>query len=236
MSAQFHNDWISLKAKVMYRGASGPNSAKFQLCLADTTSLTRSSPALAFFAAELVSQYGYQRKNLVWTEDGSFSNSNLRHELPAVEALWTASDGAIQFQTAFLLCNAHAKAQESFVGSAVDTTANTITIASNLLADGDQVLFEALPGGTLPNGLPSLTACYVLSANPTTGAFQVAATADGLPISISDQGSGSFRMRYATGSVVMLQVEADPVVIQDGKPNIYELAIAELNTVYGAGV
>lgn len=236
MSAQFHNDWIGRKARVMYQGATPPDATKFQLCLADTASLSRSSPLSAFITAELVSQYGYQRKNVVWTESGNFSNTNLRYELPLVEANYLAAGGAIQFQTAFLLADAHAKAQETFAPDAIDTTANTITIASNLLANGDAVSFEALPGGTLPNGLPTLTTCYAISVNNTTGLFQVSATSGGAPLVISNAGSGTFRMRYATGSIVLLQIEADPVIIQDSKPNVYELALVELNTVYGAGV
>lgn len=235
MSAQFHNDWIGRKARVMYQAATPPAFDKFQLCLADTASLSRSSPLSAFIAAELVSQYGYQRKNVAWIESGNFSNMNLRYELPLVEANYLAAGGAIQFQTAFLLADAHAKAQESFAPSAIDTTANTITIASNLLANGDAVLFEALPGGTLPNGLPTLTTCYAVSVNNATGLFQVSTTSGGTPIIINDVGSGSFRMRYAAGSIVLLQIEADPVIIQDSKPNVYELAIVEMNTVYGAG-
>ncbi|GEM_PF-3421939 len=236
MSAYYHNDWISRKAKVMYRGATPPQAGKFQLCFADTTSLSRSSPLSDFVNAELITQYGYQRKNLVWPEDGSFSNTNLRHELPLIEATWTASGGSIQFQTAFLLADAHAKAQETFTTTDVDPAANHITIASNLLATNDSIIFEALPGSTLPTGLTAATVYYAASVNNVAGTFQVTNTVDGTPLTISNVGSGNFRMRYATGSVVLLQIESDPVIIQDSKPNVYELAVVEMNTVYGPGV
>lgn len=235
MPGYFHNDWITYKALVLYRGLTPPDPSKYQLCLSDDYTLTRSSPLKNFINAELLVRYGYDRVNVAWADNGSYSNANKRHDLPVQTAIWTADGASIQFQTAFLLADAHTKADESFTTTDVDLINNKITIADNLLAASDQVIFQPEAGAVLPS--PLIAGDLYVALNPVSGDFQVAhESAPGVVITLSDAGTGNFRMKYATGRIVAVMAEAEAIAVPDGRTLEYDLFIAEVNAAYGLGV
>jgi hypothetical protein len=233
--ATFTDDWISRQTLLLFKGVGTlPNPAKFYLCAADTTALTRASTLQDFVNAELKPQFGYNRQQVLWTASGAFSNPNKRYELPTFTVTFTAdASGSLQFQTVFLLADAHSKASERF--SPANVTGNTVTIAGNLLTNGDSVIPVADVGASLPGGLSSGTKYQVINVNSGTGAFQF--SADGATaIALSGTGSGTFRLKYASGSIVLLQVETAPVSLQPGRPCQYDIDIVGMNAAYGAGV
>lgn len=233
MNVFFHNSWTSRKAKTLYRGATAPNPNKYFLCLSDSAALSRSSPPEAFFAAELAVGNGYsQRAQIQWAEDGTFSNINKRHDLPLVTASWTA-DGTLQHQTAFLIADGHQRVSENFSAANVNTGTNVITIAGNLLSEGDKFILQPLPGATLPDPLTADT--LYTAINSSSGSFQV--SSDGvIPLTITSAGSGNFRLRYATGTIALVIVEDDPILTPSTKPIEYDLYLTEQGGAYGAGV
>lgn len=234
MAAIHTNDWISFTEQLLYRGeGSVPNPSKFYLCASASTSLTRATSFADFIRAELKPEFGYDRQNVLWSADGAYSNTNQRYELPTVTTTWTASGGTLQFQTVFLLANAHSKASEAF--SPTNVSGSTVTIAGNLLSNGDTVIPVADAGSTLPAGLTTNTAYTVLNVNSGTGAFQFSSNGT-TAISLTDAGTGTFRLKYATGMAVLLQVESAAISLQSGRPVQYDVDIVGLNAAYGAGV
>lgn len=229
----FHNDWVSYWVKLPFRGGTVPNANKFYLCFADSNALTRASSKAAFVAAELLQQDGYARSNVVYSEDGIFSNVNKRHDLPLVSAELEAT-AALQFQTVFLIANGNANANKSFnAASAVDATANTISVTAHGLSTGEEILFTVDGGAALPGGLVASTVYKAIVIDADT--FQV--SNDGIsPIDISSLGSGTCRLRYVPGHIVLLRDFDDPQLIQSGRQFFYDLQIAGFNATYGAGV
>ena len=229
MSATFTNDWISYVNKLLYRGVGTlPAANKFRLCASESATLTRASSLADFIKAELKPEFGYNRASVVWAENGAYSNVNQRHELPTTTARWTADGATLQFRTVFLLANAHSKAAEVFTPANV--SGSVINIAGNVLSNGDTVIPIANPGSTLPGNLVSGDAYTVLNVNGGNFHF----SSDGInPIVLSNTGSGSFQLRYATGSVVLLQVEPLVISLQPGQPLEYDIDLAGLSTAYG---
>jgi hypothetical protein len=210
-----------------------PNPAKYYLCLADTTLLTRASTRADFIGAELLQQNGYARANMVFPDSGTFSNSNKRHDAPLVTGDFLADGGSLQFQTVFLIANGNATANKTFADTDVNASTNVITVTSHGLSTGNEVLIQAQAGSTLPTGLVSGTIYKVIGT--TTNSFQV--STDGVtPIDITSTGSGTFYLRYVPDRIVLLDILADPRLLQDGKPYSYDLYLAGMNETYGAGV
>lgn len=89
--------------------------------------------------------------------------------------------------------------QDAEVGKTftVNATSNVLTTSTaHSLSNGDLVVLEST--GTLPGGLPSLTARYVIGASGSD--LQLALTAGGVAIDITDTGSGVHRI-YRDGYV-----------------------------------
>jgi hypothetical protein len=233
--AFFHNDWITRKGEILYRGATPPDADKFYFCLTDSSLLNRSSSLADFISAELPVELGYQRKKIKWEDPGVFSNSNKRYELPRQEAEFVADGGSLQSQIAFLLADAHARAAETIGSSNVTAGgANLFTVSGgHLLSTGDKFMLTPDAGSTLPDPLEEGTVYTAIGASSTN--FQP--SIDGLTaVTLSNVGSGTFRVKYASGSVVLLFIDEDPIITPDTKPLIYDLDIVEMNTLYAAGV
>lgn len=232
MARQFHNDWISYHFKLPFEGGTLPNLTKYYLCLADTTLLTRSSSKADFINAELLQQNGYARSQLLFSA-GSYSNANKRYDAPLVTGNFVAVGGSLQFQTLFLIANGHAIANKTITDAAINATTNVISVTAHGLTIGNEVLFAAQPGSTLPDGIAAGTLYKVMSV--ATDSFQI--STDGVtPIDITSTGSGSFTLRYVPDRIVMLEVLSDPYLMQDGRTYSYDLYLAGMNTTYGVGV
>jgi hypothetical protein len=236
MAAVLHDTWVTHKARVLYRGATPPDTTGFYLCLANTNTLTRSSNKADFFQHELLEGNGYSRKVLTYSADGSYDVTDQRHEMPTVSLSWTASGAALQYQTAFLIADAKAgaPASVSFDGSAAINVANdTIEIAAHNLNNQDDVLFKPRAGASMFGGASANTLYKVLNATSST--FKI--STDGInPINLSSIGSGTIDLSYANGRIVTLNLEVDPVTIADGQTLEYDFDLVEMNTNYGAGV
>jgi hypothetical protein len=223
----FSNEWITQAAKIIYRSATPPDTSKYKLGLANSTTLTRASSIVDFVSAELLPSSGYNRSAFTISGDGSFNVPNLRHEFPSVQCAFSAVGGSLQFQSVFLLANALATSSKVFSSTNVNPTTNKITITSHGFTNGDKLCFTPDNLAVLPGGIATGTLYTV--ANITVDTFEIG-------IDITDTGSGTFRARNATGSVVMLAVEPQPITILDGQTYNYQIPIVLSNSGYVNGV
>ena len=102
----FHSTWIQREISVMLLGSTAPDPTKFFFCLADSSTLTDSSTAAAFFAAELpIGTNGYSRKPITFTGPSIYDNAAKTAMIPTQTISWTPVGGSLQFQTAFLIAD-----------------------------------------------------------------------------------------------------------------------------------
>ncbi|MFN6475369.1 hypothetical protein [Nostoc sp. DedQUE07] len=228
----FTNAWISETAKVMFRGATPPAIDEFYVGLANTSSLGRASTIANFVSNEITDQ-GYTRTQLTLSGDGSYNTGANRHELPTATLIFTAGASSLQFQTAFLLANAHPLASRTFTNSNVDAATDRITIANHPWVSGDRLVFTPDDVATLPTGIVAGTIYQVLT--PTTNDFAIAAVNSSTPINIQNTGSGNFRARSANGIVSIFAIESAPITILPGRSYSYTVPIALLNTGFVSG-
>lgn len=229
-AGSFTQQWLAAKAKIAYRGAIPPDPNKFRLALADTNVLTKASNKADFIAAELLPVSGYLRPQFLYNADGTYNAVNERYEMPPLDVSFTATGGFLQFQTAFLLANAHPVSARSFTNVEVNPAMDRIAIASHGLVDGDEVLFTPGVAATLPSGLIPATLYFVVNA--TTNGFQVSTQLNGPAVDITDTGSGTCYCRCANGLVVALSVEPSQIQILDGTTHSYRIPIVEVNATY----
>jgi hypothetical protein len=230
----FHNDWISYWTRLPFRGGTVPNVNRFYFGFADSNLLNRATPKLQFAVSELLETNGYTRSQALFSEDGTFSTANKRHDLPLITGDVQATGATLQVQTVFLMANANSKANSPFnAATNVDVNANTITIAAHGLSNGEEIAFTVDPAASLPGGIAASTLYRAI--NITTNTFQV--SSDGLnPIDVTSLGSGTCRLRYVPGHIVMIREFDDPQLIQSGREFFYDLQIAGFNAAYGVGL
>ncbi|WP_414755545.1 hypothetical protein [Anabaena sp. CCY 9910] len=222
----FTNTWVETSAKILFRGATAPDPTKFRVCLANTATLGRSSSIADFVAAELLPINGYSRVSGSFSGDGSYDATDQRYE-NIIAAAFSASGGALQFQTVFLIANSTAISSRSFSNTDVNATSDTITINSHGFANGDKLVFTPDALATLPGGINTGTIYTVASA--TTNTFQIG-------VDITNTGSGTFRARSANGIVVAYAVESSPITVPDGQGYSYQFPLVVLNTGYVGGI
>ena len=78
---------------------------------------------------------------------------------------------------------------KNFVGADVNTTTDTITIASHGFSEGQSVQFRNATPGNLPGGLTQSKTYYIL--NRTVNTFQVSLTNGGAAVDLTSTGSGT---------------------------------------------
>ncbi|MFN6572373.1 MAG: hypothetical protein RMY31_035270 [Dendronalium sp. ChiSLP03b] len=230
----FTNAWITESAKILFRGGTPPNANKFRLCLANTATLSRASSLADFIANELLPTNGYTRASANFGSDGSYDSTDQRHELPTINASFSASGGSLQFQTAFLIADSSAVASKSFTNSNVNASTDRITITSHGFVNGDKLVFTADALATLPSGITASTIYQVASV--TTNDFQLQPNGGGSTIDITDTGSGTFRARSANGIVVAYATESNPITVSSGQSYSYQIPLVVLNAGYVNGV
>lgn len=229
----FTNAWISQSAKILFRGATPPDTAKFRLALANTASLGRTNSLADFISNELLPINNYARATANFSGDGSYDTTDQRHELPTISASFTASGGSLQFQTAFLIADSLAISSKSFTDANVNATSDRITITAHGFANGDKLVFTADALATLPGGIVAGTIYQVSSV--TTNDFQLQPNGGDSTIDITNTGSGTFRARSANGIIVAYAVESSPITVPDGQGYSYQIPLVVLNSGYVAG-
>jgi hypothetical protein len=229
----FTNAWVSLSAKILFRGATPPDASKFRLALANSSALGRTSSIANFISNELLPTNGYARIDASFSSDGSYDPTDQRHELPTISASFTATGGSLQFQTAFLIADSLAVSSKSFTDANVNSTSDRVTITSHGFVNGDKLVFTADALATLPSGIAPGTIYQVASSS--TNDFQLQPNGGGSTIDITDTGSGAFRARSANGIIVAYAVESSPITVADGQGYSYQIPLVVLNSGYVTG-
>lgn len=228
----FTNAWISESAKILFRGSPAPDADKFYVGLANTSSLTRSSSIANFISNELTDS-AYARAQLIISGDGSYNTNANRHEMPIATIVFVAGDNPWEFQTGFILANAHPVSSLGFSNSSVNPSTDRIAITDHPWVSGDRLTFTAEDSATLPTGINAATIYQVLT--PTANDFAIATLGSSTPVNIQNTGSGTFRARSANGIISLFATEASPITILPGRSYTYQIPIALLNTGFASG-
>jgi hypothetical protein len=102
----YHQSWLLRRYEIMFRGGAAPSPSGFYLCLADSATLTASSPVADFFSTELtIGVNGYARQPVSFPTGAIFDNTEQGVITPIVSGVWTAVGSALQFQTVFLIAD-----------------------------------------------------------------------------------------------------------------------------------
>lgn len=205
--------------------APAPSPTGFFVGFSTGSTFTDSSSILDFLSTEVVGN-GYARQPIAFASDGAYNPAQNRHEMPQATPQITAAGGSITFRTIFILYNARAESRVSFPGSAVDTGANTITVAGHGLANGEPIGFSddgilGMIGGLAINTLYQ-------AINVTANTFQV--SSDGLtPIDLTSAGGGPYNLLYAKGGVRSFQIGAANKTIASGSTErvVFDAAVLE---------
>lgn len=223
----FFNSWIEYASDAVYRGEAPPDETKFYLILLDSTPITRTSTIAEIITAEVLTDTGYARENVVF-EAGTYSTPNQRLEYPPLTASFITSGGSIQWQSAVILADASAIASSSFTASNVNAVTDVITINAHGNINGDKLIFVPAALATLPSPLAEGTLYTVSEA--TTNTFKLSG------INISDTGSGTFYAKNATGKLVCFGTENTTVTLESGSTQPFTIPSAFMNTEYTTGV
>ena len=175
-------------------GATPPNPAKFYLILTNASSFTDISTVADIVKQEAIEQFGYARQQYN-PSAGSYDATQSRYEMPAVTVGFTGTGGAIQFDRAVMLSDAHATANKTFTANAAT---NRLTVTSHGLTNGDCVVPTADAASTLPAGMSS-QAYYAKSIDANTVELYAEVALTNI-LDFTDAGSGTLRLRYAQGN------------------------------------
>lgn len=232
MSISLHNDWKGYKARVMHQGAPAPNPNEFYVGIANTSVLTNNSTKASFITEELPHNL-FQRRQIIWTGNGSYDAGQKQYELPSVTVTLAANAGDVAFQTLFLLANARATSSVSFDGAQIDPANNLITM-SNTLTEEEEILLRPRVGASLAG--TGLTPGTIYTAmDVTSNSFRVSSNLGISAIDITAAGSGTIDLCYARGTLVFVDVQASPQTILNGQSMTYTIDLAEANITYGSG-
>lgn len=233
-TSKFTNSFQTRQALVMYRGATSPAVGTFYMCLADTNTLDQDNVIEDFVAAELPVGNGYSRQLVTFSSDGTFDLTDNRHEIEPDLVTFTASGAALQYQTAFVLQDASATANQAFAPGDVDAGTDTITITAHGLTTGDFVVFTPDAASSLPAPLVSGTKYEVFNA--LTNTFQVTTVGGGSAIDLTTVGSGTFKVRDASGDIAWYILEDSQITINDGDSRSFQQPIIVANVGFVTGV
>jgi hypothetical protein len=150
-----------------------------------TNELTGGSPA---YARKSVTGAAASGRSKVFTPSAAF-------DVPAGSTVaWVGRWSASTSGTFWGMGPAGGGARRQFnVSDAADVTANTIDSPAHGLSAGNQVVFWAASGASLPAPLAEGTIYFVIAAGLTTDVFSVSATSGGSAIDITGNGDGEFQ-------------------------------------------
>jgi hypothetical protein len=168
--------------------------------LTNSSSYTFSSAMLAVVQQEVSNLYGYARVAFS-PAAGSYNGAKTRFEFPATTLSFTASGGAIQFDTIYFIGGG--KSYSNRAVSNINTGSNRLEFAAaHPFSNGDKVTVTADAGGTVPTALLSggnpTTLFVVGSSNANPYYIQLAATSGGSAITFTG-GANTIRVRSVDG-------------------------------------
>lgn len=144
------------------------------------------SPAYARKAATYAAASGSPRTKV--------SSASATFDIPAATTVnWIGRWDAVTTGNFHGMSPAGGGARRQFGVNAAGVTANTIDSPAHGLSAGNQVVFWASSGASLPTGLAEGTIYFVIATGLTTDVFSVSATSGGSAIDITAIGDGEFQ-------------------------------------------
>ena len=186
-------DLLSRLLEEHLNGATPPNPVKFYIILTNSSTFGDASTVADIVKQELVEQYGYTRVQYN-PGMGAYDAAQSRYEMPGVTIPLNATGGAIQYDRAVLLANAHPTANKIFTANAAT---NRLTVTAHGLSNGDAVVPSSDPASTLPTGMSAI-AYYAKAIDANTVELYTESALTNI-VDFSDAGSGTLRLRYAQG-------------------------------------
>lgn len=227
--ATYFNAAVGRIAEAYWRGTN-----TFRVILLNGSSaIGRTSDKSAVIALECPEINGYGRKAYAPAAGTYDTGTDQRYELPPTIVTFSAVGGAITWDCYAILENPSANANK--VITLVDPATDTLTAAGHGLVAGEEVMVTVDSGGTLPGGVSGTTIYYAAAIAADT--LKLSTTADGLNIvDITSAGSGTLRLRYAKGNLVLFRKADSAQTIADGASASPQLAINVMNSGSGTGV
>lgn len=220
VTATQHADILDFKVERIYRGQTA------RICLSNTALTVNSTPE-EVFASELLPQNGYARiSQAIATDAGIYNSSTEELTLPILNATFTASGAALEWRSCFVLIGGSATASKSFTAASVDPAADRITLAAHGLANGDRILFTPEATSMLPGGIASSVRYYVEAVDLNTIRLHANLALSSL-VDITNTGSGTMYLRYASGRIAAVVQEDAPVQRLDGQQYTYSINLKE---------
>jgi hypothetical protein len=207
-----------------------PSSGTFYVGLSTIVSPTEASGIETFVGGEIIGN-GYARQPVAFASDGTFNAAAYRHEMPQLQASFTAASGSIIWRTAFVLYGAAAASSVS-ITTVTPATDTITTSAAHSLTVGDPVMIQDTGILGMPGGLTSGILYYVHTV-PTTTTFTLRTTAGGSTIvDITSAGSSTYALKYAKGGVRSFVIRPSNETITAGSTGRVNYDPAMLETTY----
>jgi|GEM_PF-2756034 len=231
----FFDSFITYKANLQFGVYTVlPVTNEHYVLLTTASSVDRLNDTMAtIITKELVpsANPGYSRFNVgSQLSTGFVYNTSTQNATLAVTVGLTPTSTAIAFQTAVLIGNGDATSSQT-VGS-VNTGTGVVTLNAHGYSNGQNLVFFANSGGSLPGGISANT-LYVV-ANVTTNTFTLTTTS-GSAVSFTSAGS-NFQAGSANGYLINYNVFSS---IQTVQPNVtFDITFdfADYNGAYGSGI
>lgn len=228
-SATYFDAAVGRIAEAYWRGGS-----TFRMILLNGASgISRASTKAAVIALECPQINGYSRQSYTPAAGTYDTGTDQRYELPPTVATFSAVGGGINWDAYAVLENPSVNANK--VVTLVDATADTLTAVGHGLTAGEEIMATVDAGGTLPGGISGSAIYY--AASLTADTFKLSTTADGLTIvDITSTGSGTIRLRYAKGDLVLFRKMDTAQTIAAGASVSPQLALNFMNSGSATGV
>jgi len=235
--------WLQYQNNAFYYNDPGsptplPDRTKFYGLLVNYAfgTLSDISAKSDVIGGEIVKTAGnnYSRFNAAFGAGSFYDGGNKRWQMPV--ASWTASfPEAIQYDAVILLADSVPDTSLS-VTITTGTPANFATVSNHNLNNGDEIVFTADAGGTLPPPLSHDALYYVYNVLDYNN-FQVStlppSSSGSAPLDLSISGSG-VRLRYAKGKLVGLRIEDSPITLPANTPHSWSFYLSSA-AYFGAG-
>ncbi len=221
--ARLHPDELRYQAEQVWQ-----NKSFVTLLCIDDPSLTDTSSLGDWLENELLPINGYSRA--AFTISGAFvyDSANREQDVPTPTATFSGSGSGYTYRTAITLRGGNTRSLIGTVSaSSVNTSTDRITITSHGTVSGEAIVFHPVPGDTLPSPIVAGTRYYAapFSANEIAVFSDAGLT---VPVNLTTQGTGQFRVRNADGTVVAVDIAAANRFIAAGQSDAYRPLISQV--------
>ncbi len=198
------------------------------LLCTDDPGLTDVSSLGDWLENELLTTNGYNRAQFTIASAGSYDSPNREQDLPQGAATFSGSGSGFTYRTAITVRGGSTRSLIGTITDAsVNTTTNRLTITGHGSVSGEALVLHPLFGDTLPSPLAAGTIYYSAPFDANTiSLFADSGLVSG--VDLTTTGTGSFRVRNASGTVVSIDISPSDRTIAAGSVEAYQLSISQV--------